>query len=101
MSISPASAERLAAEVVGHYQDAEQALIERIARNLARGIDAPFWAEQKLAQLQQYERQARALLAEASNRVRGAAATATASCRQGKWTCIKTPFRLGWRREVS
>jgi hypothetical protein len=62
MPVSPADAERLAAEVVGHYQEAERLMIERIARNLAKGIEGPAWAEQKLAQIQAYKRETQALL---------------------------------------
>jgi len=64
MPASPAQAERLAAGVVAHYQDAEAQLIARMAKNLARGIDAPEWVFTKLAQMQEYERQARRLLAD-------------------------------------
>lgn len=62
MPASPAQAEHLAAGVVAHYQDAEAALIARIAKNLARGLDAPTWAADKLAQIEAYRRQAEALL---------------------------------------
>lgn len=42
----------LASDVVGLYQDAEQILLERIARALAQDMDAPDWAERKLLQVQ-------------------------------------------------
>lgn len=76
MPVSPATAEHLAAGVVAHYQDAEAALTARIARNLAKGIDAPFWAEQKLSQLHEYERQARHLLADLEKKAASGVATA-------------------------
>lgn len=76
MPVSPATAEHLAAGVVAHYQDAEAALTARIAKNLSRGIDAPFWAQQKLAQMQEYERQARRLLADLEKKAASGVATA-------------------------
>ena len=42
MPVSPALAENLARDVVALYQEAERLLIARIARNLAKGIDAPY-----------------------------------------------------------
>lgn len=76
MPVSPATAEHLAAGVVAHYQDAEAALTARIARNLAKGIDAPEWAATKLAQMQEYERQARRLLADLEKKARTGVRTA-------------------------
>lgn len=63
MPVSPALAENLARQVTGLYSEAERVLLKRIARNLGRGIDAPAWAEAKLAQLEEYRRQTEALLA--------------------------------------
>ena len=62
MPVSPALAENLAAKVVGHYQEAERQLLERISRNLANGIDGPHWAEQKYAQLLAYQQQTERLI---------------------------------------
>jgi len=62
--VSPALAENLAAEVVGHYQEAERQLLERISRNLAKGIDGPHWAEDKYAQLLAYQKQTERLIAD-------------------------------------
>jgi hypothetical protein len=62
--VSPAQAERLAAGVARHYADAEATLIARIARNLRAGIAAPEWAATKLAQLEEYRRQAERVLAD-------------------------------------
>lgn len=74
--VSPALAENLAAEVVGHYQEAERQLLERISRNLAKGIDAPHWAEQKYAQLFAYQKQTERLIADL--RVKAASGVSTA-----------------------
>lgn len=60
---SPELAESLAREVVDQYLEAERLMTERIARNLAKGIDAPDWAEKKLAQMQQERVYAARLLA--------------------------------------
>ncbi|WP_309029124.1 phage minor capsid protein [Streptomyces alfalfae] len=49
MPVSPAMAEDLAREVARLYEDAETALLERLAKALAAGIDSPRWAELKLA----------------------------------------------------
>lgn len=43
--------DRLARSVIGIAQDAELDLLGRIARTLARGIDAPGWQTRQLAQL--------------------------------------------------
>lgn len=49
MPVSPAMAEDLASEVAKLYQDAEAALLEKLAAALAADIDSPRWAELKLA----------------------------------------------------
>lgn len=48
MPVSPADAEDLAAAVRTLYEDAELAIIERLRRALADGIESPLWAEIKL-----------------------------------------------------
>lgn len=63
MAGSPAEAEQLARGVLVHYEEAERILMERIAKNLGQGIDAPAWAEQKLAQVRKYMQQAREVIA--------------------------------------
>ncbi|MCI3271401.1 phage minor capsid protein [Streptomyces cylindrosporus] len=49
MPVSPAMAEDLAAEVALLYEDAEAALLERLAKALEADIESPRWAELKLA----------------------------------------------------
>ncbi|MFC8432246.1 phage minor capsid protein [Streptomyces sp. NPDC057253] len=49
MPVSPAMAEDLAREVGLLYQDAEAALLERLAAALEADIESPRWAELKLA----------------------------------------------------
>ncbi|MFI7014393.1 phage minor capsid protein [Streptomyces sp. NPDC050164] len=51
MPVSPAMAEDLAAEVARLYEDAEAALLERLAKALEADIQSPHWAELKLAAL--------------------------------------------------
>ncbi|MEU5979396.1 phage minor capsid protein [Streptomyces sp. NPDC047315] len=51
MPVSPAMAEDLAREVSLLYQDAEAALLEKLAAALAADIESPQWAELKLAAL--------------------------------------------------
>ncbi|GGW41291.1 phage minor capsid protein [Streptomyces xantholiticus] len=48
MPVSPAMAEDLAAAVRVLYEDAEVAILEKLAAALAEGIDSPLWAEIKL-----------------------------------------------------
>lgn len=62
MPISPTLAEGLAQATVDAYLEAERSLLERIARALARGLDAPAWAEAQLLQVQAFRRDAQALL---------------------------------------
>lgn len=62
MPVSPADAEKLAAAVVEMYQEAERVMIERIAKNLARGLDGPEWAVAKRMQLQAFKRQIQELV---------------------------------------
>jgi len=52
MAVSPSYAEGLANPVVAVYADAERYLLQRIGEALARGIDAPRWAEEQLLQYQ-------------------------------------------------
>ncbi|WAL93991.1 phage minor capsid protein [Streptomyces sp. Je 1-369] len=49
MPVSPAMAEDLASEVVRLYEDAEGALLERLAKALEADLESPRWAELKLA----------------------------------------------------
>lgn len=51
MPVSPAMAEDLATEVGRLYQDAEAALLERLAAALEADIESPRWAELKLASI--------------------------------------------------
>jgi minor capsid protein 2 len=49
MPVSPAMAEDLAREVGRLYEDAEGALLERLAKALESDLESPLWAELKLA----------------------------------------------------
>jgi hypothetical protein len=64
MPVSRRTAEYLAREVVAAFEEAERLMLARIARNLAKGINGsgPHWYEQKLAEMQAYEAQARRLI---------------------------------------
>ncbi len=66
--ISPALAENLAQGVVELYADAERILLARIARNLAKGLAAPNWAELKLLEVQFLQAQTQRLVADLGNR---------------------------------
>lgn len=49
MPVSPAMAEDLAAAVADLYEAAEGALLQKLRRAIAEGIDSPVWVELKLA----------------------------------------------------
>lgn len=80
MPVSPALAEDLAAEVRRLYDDAETALLERLAAALEAGIGSPRWAELKAASIgdlrQAIEQVAAALQQDADGAVRAALVTA-------------------------
>lgn len=52
MAISSTATEGLSEPVRALYADAERVLLARIARALAKGLDAPDWAERKLLEIQ-------------------------------------------------
>jgi len=78
MSASPALAENLAADVVEMYAEAERILLARIAKSLAKGLDAPHWAEQKLAEVQFLRHQTERLVSDLGNRAATQVAVALA-----------------------
>lgn len=78
MAVSPTLAEGLTQATVDAYLEAERSLLERIARALARGIDAPAWAEQQLLQVQRFRRDAEELLDQLAIRVTGTVGEAVA-----------------------
>ncbi|MFE5681727.1 phage minor capsid protein [Streptomyces sp. NPDC056512] len=51
MPVSPATAEDLATAISTLYEQAELALVEKVTRALAEGLDSPLWVELKLAAL--------------------------------------------------
>lgn len=51
MSVDPDLVDRLAGAAVGTVRDAELDLLARVARSLARGVDAPGWAQRQLAEV--------------------------------------------------
>lgn len=65
MPVSRLTAEGLAERVAAAYADVEIRLLTLIGESLARGIDAPGWAEAKLAELQLIRRRAMAMAAAA------------------------------------
>ncbi len=62
MPASSRLAERLALDVVEVYAAAERDLLALIARYLAKGLEEPSWAAEKLAAVQLLERQARLIV---------------------------------------
>lgn len=65
MPVSRMVAEGLADQVAAVYARVEIRLLQQIGAALARGVEAPGWAEAKLAELQVFRRRALALAAEA------------------------------------
>jgi hypothetical protein len=53
MPVSPDMAEDLASAIAALYEQAELALIERVAKALAEGLDSPLWVQLKLHQVGQ------------------------------------------------
>lgn len=80
MPVSPAMAEDLATEVRRLYDDAEAALLERLAAALEADIDSPYWAQLKAASIgdlrQAVETIADALQQDADGAVQAALVTA-------------------------
>ncbi|MBW5420279.1 capsid protein [Streptomyces sp. BG9H] len=80
MPVSPAMAEDLASEVARLYEDAEGALLERLAKALEADLESPRWAELKLAAIGDLrtavETVAEALQADTDGKVREALITA-------------------------
>lgn len=68
MPVHPGYAESLAGPILDLYADAEQRLLERIAKALAAEIDAPDWAERKLIQIQLLQAQASGMLRDLSGK---------------------------------
>ncbi|MFE5395774.1 phage minor capsid protein [Streptomyces sp. NPDC056568] len=64
MPIHPGMVEDLAATTRDTYAAAEERLLGIIARQLAKGLDAPGWVEAKLAAVQQVRRAAQAVVDE-------------------------------------
>ena len=64
MPVSRATAEHLARDVAALYAEAERLMLERIARNLAKGINGsgPHWYVTKLAQMTSYRLQTERLI---------------------------------------
>lgn len=72
MAIRPDDAAALAKDLRELYAEAEATLLQRIAKALASGREAPDWAEQKLLNIQALSRQADGILADLARNVPGA-----------------------------
>lgn len=73
MAIRPDDAAVLAKDLREMFSEAETVLLQRIARALAKGLDAPDWAQQKLLNIQALNREVAAILTDLQNGVPGAA----------------------------
>ncbi|MEU2443550.1 phage minor capsid protein [Streptomyces althioticus] len=78
MPVSPAMAEDLASNVSALYEQAELVLTQRIRDAVTEGIDAPTWAEQKLASLGNLQAGIRAVIQALSTDSSGAIQEAVA-----------------------
>jgi hypothetical protein len=72
MAIRPDDAAVLAKDLRELYAEAETTLLQRIAAALAKGSDAPDWAETKLLGIQALSRQVEGILADLAANVPGA-----------------------------
>ncbi|MDQ0854789.1 hypothetical protein QFZ79_002900 [Arthrobacter sp. V4I6] len=72
MAIRPDDAAALSKDLRELYAEAETTLLQRIAKALAAGRDAPDWAETKLLGIQALSRQADAVLTDLGKNVPGA-----------------------------
>ena len=59
MAISPNSQEKQAIEIARIYGDAENRILQQIAKRLEKGIDQPGWRESKLAEIHSIQKLAR------------------------------------------
>ena len=64
MPVGRTTAELLARTVADQVAEGERLMLARIARNLAKGIEGPHWAQQKLAELRGFQAENRALVAD-------------------------------------
>lgn len=77
MAVSPpVLAEGLAADILEQYAEAERILLERIAKSLAKGIDGPEWAQQKLIEIHTIQARAKKLLKDMEGEARDIVETA-------------------------
>ncbi|WP_345942354.1 phage minor capsid protein [Streptomyces sp. SID2888] len=90
MAIHPGMVEDLAARTRVLYADAEERLLGIIARQLAQGLDAPGWAEQKLAAIQTVRRASQAVVDEL-----GRAVTLDV------WDAVAEAYNVGRRAAVA
>jgi hypothetical protein len=68
MPVSPNLAAELAKALLAIYTDGEEQLLQRIAGNLAKGLNTPDWADRQLAAVQQIRRSTQAFLAKLNER---------------------------------
>ena len=52
MALTPDQMDAVVRRTVALYDDAERLLLDRIAKSLAEGLDAPDWAAKKLLEVQ-------------------------------------------------
>ena len=96
MPVSPSNAAALARAVASEYEKAERVMVARIARNLAKGIDGPRWAEEKLAQLRAYRKEMVALITDLNREAKTGATTAlTEAYKQGGLAAVDEMARFG------
>ena len=72
MAIRPDDAAVLAKDLREMFSEAESVLLQRIARALAKDVDAPGWAERKLLNIQALQREVASIIADLQDGVPGA-----------------------------
>ena len=96
MPVGRVTAEQLARAVADQYAEAERLMTERIARNLAKGLQAPTWAQAKQAQMRLYQAQMQQLIAETERKAGKAAGGAMAEAyKQGGLQAVADLARQG------
>ena len=96
MPVDPDRLDEIAATVAALYRDAETALAALVARTLADGIDAPGWAERKLAAAGALRRSASAILAALQADSGRAIVEAAAQAYRAGWTSALAELPERW-----
>lgn len=96
MPVDPDDVDAITRQVAAIYADAEQALAQLVAQHLARGIDAPTWATERLAGIGALRRAARLIIAALVSDGSAAARKAVARAYRTGWGAALTDLPERW-----